>query len=141
LRPKKAKEFIPEVAEQLNLSKDCVADIVYYYWEEMRKSLSSLKHQRIHATNLGDFTLKHWKIDDKIDMLEKWENKNKLKGMQEMTARFKTAETLYDLKTIKSLIEEENQRKEFIKLHKHESKRKHNKDMEEQGTDIGGDNK
>ena len=141
MRPKKAKEFIPEVAEQLNLSKDCVADIVYYYWEEMRKSLSSLKHQRIHATNLGDFTLKHWKIDDKIDMLEKWENKNKLKGMQEMTARFKTAETLYDLKTIKSLIEEENQRKEFIKLHKHESKRKHNKDMEEQGTDIGGDNK
>jgi nucleoid DNA-binding protein len=140
LRPKKAKEFIPEVAEQLNLSQDCVADIVYYYWEEMRKSLSSLKHQRIHATNLGDFTIKHWKIDDKIDMLEKWENKNKLKGMQEMTARFKTAETLYDLKTIKSLIEEENQRKEFIKLHKDESKRKHNKDMEEQRSDTGGNN-
>jgi nucleoid DNA-binding protein len=141
LRPKKAKDFIPEVAEQLNLSQDCVADIVYYYWEEMRKSLSSLKHQRIHATNLGDFTIKHWKIDDKIDMLEKWENKNKLKGLQEMTARFKTAETLYDLRNIKSLIAEENQRKEFIKLHKDESERKHNKDMEVKGSDIGGDNK
>lgn len=140
MRPKKAKEFIPIVAEQLDLPQDCISDIVYYYWEEMRKSLSSLKHQRIHATNLGDFTIKHWKIDDKIDKLERWEQNNKLKGLQEMTARFKTVETLYDLRNIKKVIAEENQRKEFIKLHKHESERKHNKDLEIKGSNLGGDN-
>ena len=100
----------------------------------MRKSLSSLKHQRIHLTNLGDFTIKHWKIDEKIDMLEKWEENNRLKGLQEMTARFKTAETLFDLKTIKQSLEEENQRKAFIKLHKktttNEPKRKPNNPLE-----------
>ena len=118
LKPKKAKEFIPEVALNLSISEDLARDVVNYYWREVRKNLSSLSHSRIHVTNLGDFVTKHWKIDEKIDMLEKWEENNKLKGMQEMTARFKTAETLFDLKKLKKTVEEENQRKEFIKLHK-----------------------
>jgi hypothetical protein len=123
LRAKKSKEFIPDVANKLNLSEELVEDLVNCYWQEIRKSLSGLKHVRIHLTNLGDFTIKHWKLDDKIDQLEKWEENNRLKGLQEVTARFKTAETLYDLKNIKKIIEEENQRKDFIKLHKHESKK------------------
>jgi hypothetical protein len=118
LRPKKAKDFIPSVAEQLHLSEDVVKDVVDYYWRNIRKSLSSLDHSRIHLTNLGDFTIKHWKIDEKIEGLENWEETNKQKGLQQITARFKTAETLYDLKKLKGLVEEENQRKEFIKLHK-----------------------
>jgi hypothetical protein len=118
LRPKKAKEFIPYVADSLQLSEDVVKDVVDYYWREVRKNLSTLSHNRVHLTNLGDFTIKHWKIDDKIDMLEKWEENNRLKGLQEMTARFKTAETLYQLKQIKKFIAEEDQRKGFIKLHK-----------------------
>ena len=118
LRPKKAKDFIQDVAEQLHFSEDVVKDVVDYYWRNIRKSLSSLDHSRIHLTNLGDFTIKHWKIDEKIEGLEKWEETNKQKGLQQITARFKTAETLYDLKKLKGLVEEENQRKEFIKLHK-----------------------
>jgi hypothetical protein len=123
LHPKKAKLFIPKIAEEMSLSEECVNDVVMFYWQELRKSLSSLKHSVIHATNLGDFTIKHWKIDEKVNMLEQWENKNKLKGLQEMTARFKTAETLFDLKNVKKIIEEEKQRKDFIKLHKNESKK------------------
>ena len=140
MNPKKAKEFIPQVAKELNLQDSLVEDVINYYWQEVRKSLSGLKHNRIHVTNLGDFVTKHWKIDDRIERLEKWEENNKLRGMQELTARFKTAETLYDLKNIKIIVEEEKQRKDFIKLHKDESKRKHNKDLEEQGSDSGGDN-
>ena len=118
MRPKKAKHFIPELSESLHLTNDCVEDIINYYWQELRKSLSSLSHQRVHVTNLGDFTIKHWNIDDKIDKLERWEEKNKLKGLQEMTARFKTVETLFDLKNLKKMVEEERQRMEFIKLYK-----------------------
>lgn len=121
LRPKKAKEFILNVSQELNLPEEAVADVVNFYWQEIRKSLSSLTHSRIHVTNLGDFVTKHWKIDDKIEMLEKWEENNKQKGLQQITARFKTAENLFDLKAIKKIIEEENQRKDFIKLHKNKS--------------------
>lgn len=118
MRPKKAKDFIPDVASDLGIPDDLVKEVVNYYWEEVRRSLSSLKHQRVHITNLGDFTIKHWKIDEKIESLKKWEENNKLKGLQEITKRFKVAETLYDLNNIKGLISGENQRKEFIKLHK-----------------------
>lgn len=121
MRPKKAKVFIPIVAEEKNLPEDCVEEIINFYWEEIRKSLSSLKQPRIHVTNLGDFVTKHWKIDDKINSLQNWEESNKQKGLQQITARFKTAETLYELKELKKLLEEENQRKDFIKLHKRKS--------------------
>ena len=121
LRPRKAKEFIPYISEELHLSQDLIEDVIDYYWREVRKNLSSVSHSRIHLTNLGDFTIKHWKLDEKIEMLEKWEENNRLKGMQELTARFKTAETLFDLKNVKKLLEEENQRKEFIKLHKNKN--------------------
>lgn len=137
LRPRKAKEFIPAVAKQTCLPESLVKDLIDYYWAEIRKSLSSLKHQRIHLTNLGDFVIKDWKIDDKIDMLEKWEETNKQKGLQQITARFKTAETLFDLKAIKKSVEEEGQRKDFIKLHKkvaNVSKGKYNKSLESKRT-------
>ena len=140
LRPRKAKEFIPDVAKQTDLSEDAVSSIISYYWQEVRKSLSSLKHPRIHVTNLGDFVTKHWKLDDKIDMLEKFEENNKQKGLQKITARYKTAETLFDLKNLKKLMSEETQRAEFIKFHKNESKREHNKDLEDKGSDTGGSN-
>jgi hypothetical protein len=58
-----------------------------------------------------------------------------------MTARFKTAETLFDLKAVEKLLQEENQRKDFIKLHKtksDESKREHNTNLESKGPDPGG---
>jgi hypothetical protein len=113
MQPKKAKDLIPEVASITNHSEQLVEDLVSFYWGEVRKNLSSLKYPRLHITNLGDFVVKHWKIDNKIEMLEKWEEKNKQKGMQQMTARFKTAENLFDLKALKKHVEEENQRKDF----------------------------
>lgn len=133
MRPKKAKQFIPELASELNLPVEMVEDVISYYWREVRKSLSGLKHTRVHLTNLGDFTIKHWKLNDKIEMLEKFEEKNRLKGMQQMTARYKTAETLYDLRNMKTMLEEEQQRADFVKMHKrtsYESTRKHNKNLE-----------
>jgi len=137
LRPRKSKEFIPIIANKADVSVELAEDVILYYWREIRKSLSGLSHSRIHVTNLGDFVTKHWKIDEKIEMLEKWEENNKLKGMQQITARFKTAESLFDLKNLKKIVEEENQRKDFIKLHKNESK-KHNTDLESKRTNTGG---
>jgi exonuclease III len=133
--PRKSKELIPVVADLLNLPIDCIAAVSGFYWQEVRKSLSALKHQRVHVTNLGDFTIKHWNIDARIEQLQKWEEMNKTKGLQEIRARFKIAESIYDLKNIKKQVEEEKQRASFIKLHKklkHESfTTEHIKDLEE----------
>lgn len=143
MKPTKAKALIPKVVEAVGLKEDVVTAIVNFYWQEVRKSLSSLKHPRVHITNLGDFTVKHWKLEEKITKLEKFEEYNRQKGLQQMTARFKTVETLFDLKQLRAVVEEEKQRASFIKLHKNTSyvtKGERNQDMEKQGTDIGGDN-
>ena len=140
MRPKKAKELIPVVAKQLSVPESLVEDLTAYYWQEVKRSLTSLADPQIHITNLGNFTIKHWKIDEKIESYERFEEMNKQKGLQQMTARFKTAERVYDLKKVKELVEAEKQRKEFIKLHKTtENESKNISDMEEQGVDNGGD--
>ena len=138
MRPIKAKEFIPKVADQTGVNEELVAAVINFYWQEVRKSLSGLKHSRVHVTNLGDFVIKHWKLDEKIDKLERFEEYNRQKGLQQMTARFKTVETLFDLKALKGIMDEEKQRAEFIKLHKKTSnvtKRECDQDMEEQSSD------
>lgn len=138
MRPIKAKEFIPCVAEETGVSEELTSAIINFYWQEVRKSLSGLKHSRVHVTNLGDFVIKHWKLDEKIAKLERFEEYNRQKGLQQMTARFKTVETLFDLKALKSIMDEEKQRAEFIKLHKKTSnvtKRECDPDMENQGAD------
>lgn len=137
MKPKKSKELIPDVAKQLGVSEQMVSDVTSFYWHEIRKSLSSLKHARIHITNLGDFTIKHWKIDERIESLERFKENFRQKGLQEIVTRFRTDETLFDLKAIKELMDEENQRRDFIKLYKtnNEPKKEHNKDLESKGSD------
>ena len=79
MRPKKAKEFIGDVAKNVGLSKEVVEAVISFYYRELRQKLSNLSHNRVHVTNLGDFVTKHWKIDDKIDKLQKFEENNKAK--------------------------------------------------------------
>ena len=143
MRPKKAKELIPSVAKKTDISEELVSQITSYYWQEIRRQLSSMQHSRVHVTNLGDFVIKHWKLEEKIKMYEQFEENNKQKGMQQMTARFRTAEKLFDLYNIKKIINEEKQRADFIKIHKNasnESKRKYNTDLEKQESNNRGDN-
>lgn len=132
MKPRKSKELIPNVAKTLGVSEEMVSDVTSFYWHEIRKSLSSLKHARVHITNLGDFTIKHWKLDERIESLEKFKENFRQKGLQEIVTRFRTDETLFDLKAIKEIMDQESQRKDFINLHKknHESKTEHNKDLE-----------
>lgn len=134
MKPKKSKELIPIVSKELDMPEDVVSSVVNFYWEEIRRNLSSLKQPRIHLTNLGDFVIKHWKLAERITTLEQFEEKNKQKGLQQMTARFKTAEKVFDMKNLQMMISQEDQRAEFIKTHKklsNESKGKRNTDMEE----------
>lgn len=145
MKPTKAKTFIPEVAAETEIPVDAVEAVINFYWREVRKSLSTLKHSRVHVTNLGDFVIKHWKLDDKIAMLEQFEENNKQRGLQQMTARFKTVETLFDLKALKAILEEEKQRAEFIKMHKKKAyatltKKQSDQDMEGEGPYSGGCN-
>lgn len=134
MKPVKAKDLIPELAKELNYDEAMIRDILDFYWKRVRKEVSSIKHCRVHLTNLGDLVIKPWKLKERITRLEQFEEFNRQKGLQQVTARFKNAETLYNLKKLNSLLEEEEQRKQFINLHKsqfNESKGQLDNDMEE----------
>lgn len=142
MRPRKAKEFIPTTSKKVELDSLLVEDVVLFYWQEIRKNLSSLNHVRIHLSNLGDFTIKHWKLDEKLEYLSEWKDKNEQEGKQKMNERYKIEQNITNLKEVKELLDEENQRKDFIKLHKrksNESKEQHIQNLEEQRSDNTGD--
>lgn len=142
MRPKKAKEFISTTSKKVELDPLLVEDVVLFYWQEIRKNLSSLNHVRIHLTNLGDFTIKHWKLDEKLENLSQWKEENIQEGRERINERYKIEQNITNLKEVKQLLDEENQRKDFIKLHKrksNESKEQHIQNLEEQGSDNTGD--
>lgn len=118
LRPRKSKELIPPLANKLQVSQTLVEDVTSHYWSAVREALSRMKNIRVHVANLGDFTCKHWLIDKEIERLENFEEKNQQLGFQKISARYKNAEKIYDLKQLKKLAQDEMQRKEFIKTHK-----------------------
>ena len=106
LRPIKSKELLVSTAMELNLPVSVVTTIAQEYWREVRESLSDLKQDRVHVTNLGDFTIKHWKLDNTIDMLQK--TKIKYPEQEHLDEYIKKMEML------KGMMAEEQQRKELL---------------------------
>lgn len=133
MRPKKAKELLPQVAEELGLPVKMVEDIHNHYWREVWEQLTSPRSIKVHVTNLGDFNTKHWLLDKEIRKLEAFGDHTKLKGNQRFAAGIRVSEKLQILYMLKEMVEDENQRREFIYEHKrvtHEAKE------EEPDTDL-----
>lgn len=133
MNPKKAKDLIPQTAEELNLPVKTVEDIVNFYYREVWSSLTNASDIKVHLTNLGDFNIKHWVLDKEVKKLENFPKFTSLSGQQKYNAGIKIADKVNIIYNLKHLIEEENQRKNFIYEHKkvvNESK-KFNTDLEE----------
>lgn len=114
MRPKKCKDLYPEVASQTGVTLDEVKAVSEFFWAEVRESLVNLRDVKVHLTNLGDFTVKHWLIDKEIKKCEALAEQRKGSapiGIQ-MTNRMSM------LNGVKQMHLEETQRKEFIYNHK-----------------------
>lgn len=64
MTPKKASDFIDEVAKDLNLNPKLVDVIITAYWNDVRKKLSGLEYQRINVPNLGVFAVRYNKLKE-----------------------------------------------------------------------------
>lgn len=69
--PKKAKEFIPLVSEQLGLDKELIDAVVSVYWKEIRLALTELKGNRVNVQNFGIFVSRKKKL---LDLEYKYSN-------------------------------------------------------------------
>jgi hypothetical protein len=68
LKPKKVKDLIPKLASELQLSEQEVKSVLDVYWDKIRKTLSSLEHNRVYLRGLGTFYLKPWAVDKTLRM-------------------------------------------------------------------------
>jgi nucleoid DNA-binding protein len=56
--PKKTSDLYQQLSEDLNLDKDLVESFIDFYYKELRKTMSDLKHPRINVEGLGHFHVK-----------------------------------------------------------------------------------
>jgi hypothetical protein len=140
LKPLKIKDVIPVVAAQLNISADTVDAVTAFYWAEVRHALTNMKYVRVHLTNLGDFTTKHWLLDKYIQKYQFINDRLQNRESKTVMAN-QVNEKLGLLRQMREVYDIEMQRKDFIKQYKklnNESSQQLDQDMEEQGSDPGG---
>lgn len=117
MRPLKAKDFISKVAKEQGVSEEIASVVIKSYWKEIRTSLSELRSPRIHVANLGDFTIKHWLIEDYKNKLN-----NTVPLVKDTPKRLSVINTITEklsqIDNVEKMLNEEQQRKDFIKIHK-----------------------
>ena len=73
--PKKAKTFIPKVAEELEIDQELAENIFNFFWDDVSKIMRNIEHTRVYIEQLGEFKIKHWLLTKKIleytDIVEK----------------------------------------------------------------------
>jgi hypothetical protein len=66
LNPKKAKTLYKEVATDLGFDETLVKDVLDFYWQSVRKSMSGLEAPRLEIINLGTFEIMFKPLEEKI---------------------------------------------------------------------------
>ena len=71
MNPRRPKRIYQEVAEELNIDKDLVEDLVEFYYKDVRKLLSNLEYPRINVDGLGQFVAKPKTVTNAIEKISK----------------------------------------------------------------------
>lgn len=113
--PKKPEKIINSVAEDLDLPKSLVDDVVSFYYKNIRKNLSSLETLRINLPGLGHFVMKSYAVGKNI---KRYERMKEMLDTQTFTNyhKLKMTETkLEALRKAHQMLEELSQKKKLFK--------------------------
>lgn len=114
--PKNSKHFIQPAAEETGLSYEIVEDIINYYYSELRKYLSDLKHPIVRIENLGTFKTSHKKLKEFYIRYSKHIEVASTDTIRQMSVKKRAEDKLNKVIAIQELIHEEKKRKaEFYK--------------------------
>lgn len=118
MNPRKSKDLIEEVADDLSVSQNLVEAVTKLYWKEVWQNLTSLSSPKVHIENLGDFNIKHWLLEKEILKCTNLKLKNKDLIKSKYVSGITIEERMSMISNIKLQVEEEKQRKDFIYEHK-----------------------
>ncbi len=118
--PKSHKAFIKTVAQEQAIDENLVADVIGFFYSDLRKALVELRDVRLKIPNFGVFTVKKKEL---VKIKEKYEQHLKVlksETFNQVTLR-KDIEVRLDAinRILEKLENERQERKEFYKM-KHE---------------------
>ena len=122
MKPKKLKVYINKTADDLDLDKTLVEDIISFYWKNVRLSISNLESSSVTISNLGTFKIRSNKINR---IKENFERHISILSKDSMTFDKHTLQ-----KVIKDKLNRLNEIEKEIKYH-HKRKEKVRKKREE----------
>ena len=76
MTPKKPISIYKEVSESLDCKEELVQDVIEFYYSELRKSLSDLRHPRINVEGLGHLVVKTAYVKKIIPVIQSKLEKN-----------------------------------------------------------------
>lgn len=121
------------MSQKLQLSELEVKSVLDAYWSKVRKTLSSLEHNRVNLKGLGTFYIKPWSIDKKLRMndgiINRYVNNPTTSGLHVMN------ELMKDNLKIEKVKEREKEYSEKKKEKRHE---RHTQNLEGEGQDSRG---
>ena len=103
MNPKKAKTLYKEVATDLGFDETLVKDVLDFYWQSLRKSMSSLDAPRLEIINLGTFEIMAKPLEEKIQSYIRYSEMQPPKTFKRYDAY---AETTLRLKRLMEIKEE-----------------------------------
>lgn len=68
--PKKHKKILEETQNKLNKQPDLIIDVINFYWENVRKTLTELKYNNVYVPELGTFSIKYWLLNKEIERVK-----------------------------------------------------------------------
>jgi hypothetical protein len=123
MNPKKVKKIYEAVAEDLNLNKDLIEDLVEFYYKDVRKLLTNLEHPRINVDGLGQFVSKPKVVSGSIEKITKSLDDHDTSTFKAYHNK-KAMEVKLDLltKLHSKILDQESKKQEFLKTKKDEKR-------------------
>lgn len=129
MNPRKYKEFIPEVAEEMGVSIELLTDVLELYWKDVRKFLANCESHHIIINGLGSFYVRPWQLppvkEHYQEIVTKYQQAYDA-GQKVTIQRFAMAKEaekrLAKLNKLEELIEADKIKKKEIKILRNETK-------------------
>jgi hypothetical protein len=64
--PAKAKDLIPEVAQQIGIPEEHLQSMVSFYFKEVKQVLVNLDHLHVRIKGFGTMNMRGWDLEDNI---------------------------------------------------------------------------
>jgi nucleoid DNA-binding protein len=119
LRPKRIKDLLPKLAQELELSEKEIQSVLDVYWDTIRKTLSSMEYNRLYLKGLGTFYVKPWSVDKKLKVnnavINKYSQNPTAGGLTIMDQLFKDNMKLEAAKRRESISNEKKEEKKNVR--------------------------